>query len=353
MALSSYEHPRMSKVTPTSQRKTDHIKINLREDVSSGLTTGLEQIHFIHNAVPEMNLEKVDLSLTFLGHVLKTPLLIASMTGGTSEAKRINITLAEAAQARGIAMGLGSQRAALEDLSLQETYQVRATAPDILLFANLGAVQLNYGYGIDECMRVVDQVEADALFLHFNALQEALQPQGDTNFSGLLEKIEALCKKLPVPVAAKEVGWGISAQAAKRLVDAGVSAIDVSGAGGTSWSKVESHRAENNLHKELASRFTNWGIPTAEAIIQVRQALPEIPIIASGGLRSGLDIAKCIALGANLGSMARPFLEVATKSTEAVLEWIDLLIAEIRLCMFATGSPDLPHLQKAPLYPSK
>jgi isopentenyl-diphosphate delta-isomerase len=346
MALSSDEHPKMSKVTSTSHRKKDHIQINLNEDVSSALSTGLEQIQLEHNAAPELDLGQINLASTFLGHDLSAPLLISSMTGGTPEAGKINAALAEAAQARGIAMGLGSQRAALEDPSIKETYQIRRFAPDIPLFANLGAVQLNYGFSLDDCMKAVEEVEANGLFLHFNPLQEALQPEGDTNFSGLLEKIEEICLALPVPVVAKEVGWGLSGHTAKRLVEIGIVAIDVSGAGGTSWSQVEMHRAENDQQRKLASAFVSWGIPTVHAILDVRETLPEIPLIASGGLKSGLDIAKCIALGANLGAMAGPFLQAAVSSTEAVIELIDLILAEIRICMFATGSPDLESLSK-------
>ncbi|MFN3929561.1 MAG: type 2 isopentenyl-diphosphate Delta-isomerase, partial [Thermoflexus sp.] len=223
-----------------SQRKADHIRINLEEDVSFGqLTTGFERLRFVHRALPELDLQEVDLSTTFFGKTLKAPLLISSMTGGTEEAGRINRNLAEAAQARGIAMGLGSMRAALERPELLPTFQVRRYAPDILLFANLGAVQLNYGYTVDHCRRAVELVKADALILHLNPLQEALQPEGDTNFAGLLRKIEAVCKALPVPVVVKEVGWGISEEVARLLADAGVAAIDVAGAGGTSWSQVE------------------------------------------------------------------------------------------------------------------
>ena len=347
MALSSNEHPKMSKVTPISRRKKDHILINIREDVSSGLTTGLEQIQLEHNAAPELDFQQINLTTSFLGHTLKAPLLISSMTGGTPEAGKINIVLAQAAQSRGIAMGLGSQRAALEDPSILQTYQIRKYAPDILIFANLGAVQLNYGLGLDDCKKAVEEVQANALFIHFNPLQEALQPEGDTNFSGLLSKIETLCQKLPVPVVAKEVGWGLSGQIAKRLADIGIAAIDVSGAGGTSWSQVEMHRAQNEQQRKLASTFVSWGIPTAQAILDVRNALPDIPLIASGGLKSGLDIAKSIALGADLGAMAGPFLKAAVNSTEDVVGLIDLTIAEINICMFATGSPDIKGLSKA------
>ena len=205
----------------------------------SGLTTGLERYRFIHRALPEVNLDDVDLNLSLFHRCLCAPILISSMTGGTEEASRINRTLAEAAQTTGIAMGLGSQRAAIEHPELIETFRVRDVAPDILLFANLGAVQLNYGYGVDECRRAVEMIQADALILHLNAVQEAVQPEGDTRFAGLTNQIEQVCRALSVPVIAKEVGWGFSEADVRLLVNAGVSAIDVAGAGGTSWSQVE------------------------------------------------------------------------------------------------------------------
>ena len=223
----------MPKVTQTSSRKADHIRINLEEDVRSGLTSGLENYHFIHQALPEINLEDIDLSLAVFKRQLNAPNLISSMTGGTEEAGDINRILAEAAQETGIAMGLGSQRAAIENIELSSTFQVRQYAPDILLLANLGAVQLNYGYGIEQCQLAVDMIEADALVLHLNALQEAVQPEGDTRFAGLLSKIENVCRALPVPVIVKEVGWGFSKDTVRQLETAGVAAIDVAGAGGT------------------------------------------------------------------------------------------------------------------------
>jgi isopentenyl-diphosphate delta-isomerase len=256
----------MTKVTET--RKADHIRINLEEDVRSGLTTGLEHYRFVHQALPELNLAEVDTRVTLFGKTLNAPLLISSMTGGTDRAGELNRTLAVAAQQAGIAMGLGSQRAALEDPALAHTFQVRAVAPDILLFANLGAVQLNYGYTVDHCRRAVDMIEADALVLHLNALQEAVQPEGDANFSGLLKKIEAVCHALPVPVIAKEVGWGISREAAFDLTLAGVAAIDVAGAGGTSWSQVEMHRAKTESQKRVAAGYNQADIRRLQRFIR-------------------------------------------------------------------------------------
>jgi isopentenyl-diphosphate delta-isomerase len=336
-------------VTPTSKRKADHIRINLEEDVRSGLSSGLETLEFEHQALPELDLREVDSRLTLLGRVLQAPLLISSMIGGTEEARRLNLVLAEAAQARGVAMGLGSQRAAIENPDLAVTFRVRHAAPDILLLANLGAVQLNYGYGIEHCRRAVDMVEADALVLHLNPLQEALQPEGDVNFKGLLAKIEQVCRQLGKPVIAKEVGWGISVRVARQLLEAGVAVIDVAGAGGTSWSQVERHRAQGESQARLAEAFRRWGIPTAEALARLHQALPEAALIASGGLRSGIDIAKCVALGAQMGGMAGPFLRAAAQSVDAVLQMIDQTVSEIRLCQFVTGSRDLAALRRAEL----
>ncbi|HZJ22355.1 MAG TPA: type 2 isopentenyl-diphosphate Delta-isomerase, partial [Anaerolineales bacterium] len=334
----------MSKVAPIHQRKADHIKINLEKDVRSALTTGLENYHFIHEALPELDLERIDTSLGLFSKRLAAPILISSMTGGTSEAETINLRLAEAAQEMKIAMGVGSQRAAIEHPEQAQTFQVRRVASDILLFANLGAVQFNYGYGIDQCKRAVDMIQADALILHLNPLQEAVQDAGDTNFAGLAKKIEEVCKKIEVPVIAKEVGWGISERTAKLLADCGVSAIDVAGAGGTSWSQVEMHRAPDEFTRELAATFVGWGIPTSESILNVKKAAPDMKIFASGGIKDGLDIAKCIALGATLGGMAGQFLKAAAVSTEKVIDVMKLTKRQIEVTMLAAGVGTLEEL---------
>ncbi|MBE7551857.1 MAG: type 2 isopentenyl-diphosphate Delta-isomerase [Anaerolineales bacterium] len=329
------------------QRKSDHIRINLEEDVNfRQLTTGLENYHFLHQMLPEIDLAKVDTSVSFMGKKLRAPLLISSMTGGTDQARQINQTLAQAAERAGIAMGLGSQRAALENPALAPTFQVRAVAPTTVLLANLGAVQLNYGYTIDHCRRAVEMIEADALILHFNALQEAVQPEGDTNFSGLLAKVEAVCRALPVPVIAKEVGWGFSEDSVRRLVEAGVAAIDVAGSGGTSWTQVEMHRANSEIRRRVAATFVDWGIPTSEAILAAKRAGGSLPIIASGGLRNGLDMAKCIALGATLAGMAGPFLKAAVNSLQAVLDEIEIATTELRVAMFGIGVDSIAGLQQ-------
>jgi isopentenyl-diphosphate delta-isomerase len=332
------------------RRKADHIRINLDEDVGfDRLTASFEDYRFIHQALPELDLKAIDLTTRLFNKSLKAPVLISSMTGGTDQARQINLNLAWAAQAYGVAMGLGSQRAGLAHPETADTFKVRHVAPDILLFANLGAVQFNYGYGVDECQRTVDMIEADALILHLNPLQEAVQPEGDVNFDGLARKIEAVCKQLDVPVIAKEVGWGISEQAARMLADAGVSAIDVAGSGGTSWSQVEMFRAPDDLHKRVAAAFRDWGIPTAQSIRMVKRAAPQLPIIASGGIRSGIDIAKAMALGASLGGMAGPFLKAATISSDAVAETLEETIRVLRIAMFAAGAGDIATLQRTPL----
>lgn len=340
----------MTKVAPIDKRKSEHIRINLEEDVSSGMSTGLERYRFTHEALPELSLADVDLGLTLFKKHLRAPILISSMTGGTKEAAEINQRLAEAAQETGVAMGVGSQRAAIEDSKQVDTFKIcRDVAPDAMLFANLGAVQLNYGYGIDECRRAVEMIEADALILHFNPIQEAVQAGGDTNFVGLAKKVEVICKKLEVPVIAKEVGWGISERTAKLLANCGVDAIDVAGAGGTSWSQVEMHRAPDEFTRELAATFIDWGISTADSILNVKKATPEMTIFSSGGIKNGLDIAKSIALGATLSGLAGPFLKAAMVSTDTIVEAIGLIKSQIETVMFATNTANLADLKNSKL----
>ena len=330
----------------TQTRKADHLRICLEEDVQCRrLTNGLENYRFTHCCLPELDRSEIDTTVTFLGKPLGAPLLISSMTGGTEQAKRINYRLAAAAQKYKLAMGVGSQRVVVENPAVAHTFSVRSLAPDALLLANLGAVQLNYTYGLTQCLEIVDSLQADALILHLNPLQECIQPNGDTNFKGLLSKIERLCAELPIPVIAKEVGNGISAQSAQKLIEAGVSAIDVAGAGGTSWAKVESERAVNPLQRRLGNTFADWGLPTAECISAIRRVNTTVPLIASGGLRNGIDIAKAIALGADLAGLAWPFLQAASESTEALDELVQLLIAELTTVMFCTSHGSLSELK--------
>lgn len=339
----------MDKIESNSKRKYEHLHINLTKDVQfEAVSTGLENYRFIHQALPEIDAASIDLSVSLFGKTLNAPLLLSPMTGGIKQAKRINRNLAQAAQEMGIAMGVGSQRIAIDNPDVVDTFQVREVAPDILLFANLGAVQLNYGYGIKECRRAVEMIEADAIILHLNPLQEALQPEGQTNFIGLLRKIEQICRHLTVPVVVKEVGWGISETVARKLVEAGVAGLDIAGAGGTSWGEVERYRTPSDNHSRIVKSFAAWGIPTAESIQIVRLAAPEITLIASGGLRTGIDMAKAIALGADAAGVAAPLLKAADVSTEAVIEYVNETMEVLRITMFCIGASSISELKDTP-----
>jgi len=330
-------------------RKREHIDTVLNEDVDAkGVSTGFERFYFEHVALPEIELNEVDTSCRMFGRDLSAPLLISSMTGGTDIARDINLRLAEAASSLGIAMGVGSQRAAIEQSVFADTFRVRSVAPDILLFANLGAVQLNYGYTVDQARQAVEMIEADALFLHLNPLQEAVQSGGDRNWKGLLDKIGVLVNGLSVPVVVKEVGNGISVSVARRLADVGVAAIDVAGAGGTSWSEVEAYRQCDPLHRRVAHSFAGWGIPTAQALIDLRSELPDTSIYASGGVRSGIDAAKALRLGASLVGIAAPALGSAVETVKSVENRMSAVTEELRIAMFCTGSTNLDALKFAP-----
>ncbi|MDB9529468.1 type 2 isopentenyl-diphosphate Delta-isomerase [Oscillatoria sp. CS-180] len=346
-SLSSPANDSKSPFVETQQRKADHIRVCLEQDVQcQTTTTGLENYRFQHCCLPELDWADLDIGSTFLGKALRAPLLISSMTGGTEQAQVINTRLAIAAQTYGLAMGVGSQRVAVESPEVMPTFSVRRYAPDCLLFANLGAVQLNYGYGLSECQQVVDALEADALILHLNVLQESVQTRGDRNFKGLLPKIEQLCDRLPVPVIAKEVGNGISGPLAQRLIDVGVAAIDVAGAGGTSWAKVEGGRATDLRQRRLGQTFGDWGWPTADCIEQIRAIAPTIPLIASGGIRNGLEAAKALALGADLVGLAHPFLMAANESEDSVALLAQCLTEELKTVLFCTDNANLAALQR-------
>ena len=260
----------------------------------------------------------------------------------------MNRNLAAAAQDLGLAMGVGSQRVAIEEPSVADSFAVRDVAPDILLLSNLGAVQLNYGYTVDHCRRAVEMIGADGLILHLNVLQEAVQPEGNRNFRGLSEKIAEVCRQLEVPVVAKEVGSGISAEVAVRLKHAGVKAIDIAGRGGTSWYAVEAQRAAQR-GKPAETTFSGWGIPTEEALVAVRKSVPDLQLVASGGVRTGLDIAKCIALGADMTAFGQPLLAAALESPEKVVQFISGIVQEIKITMLCVGARNLDELRKIPL----
>jgi isopentenyl-diphosphate Delta-isomerase len=330
--------------TGISNRKAEHLKIVLEQDISSEITTGLENYRFVHNALPEIDLQEIDLSTTFLNRKLRLPLLVSSMTGGTEEAGQLNINLARAAEMAGIAMGIGSARAALENPKTLSTFSIRKYAPNIPILANLGAIQLNYGYGLDECKRVVEMLEADALIFHLNPLQEALQPEGNTHWRGLKDQIKLIVQHLGYPVIIKEVGWGISADLVKEFHEMGAYAIDLAGAGGTSWSQVEMYRLPDESLQRVAASFRDWGIPTARAIILAHESTPQACLIASGGLKTGQDVCKSIGLGAALGGMAGNLLKAAARSDEDVYQRIFEIGTEMKICMFAAGIISIPDL---------
>jgi len=336
-------------LTRTQRRKKEHLELCLdTEGVSGPSRTGLECYRFIHNALPELDIDEIDLNTTFLGKPLKAPILISSMTGGFDLARKVNRNLAAAAQALGLAMGVGSQRVAIEEPSAAASFEVRDIAPDILLFGNLGAVQLNYGYTVDHCRRAVAMIGADGLILHLNVLQEAVQPEGNRNFKGLGDKIAAVCRELEVPVVVKEVGNGISVDVARRLQRAGVKAIDIAGKGGTSWSAVEAQRAAKQGQRPDTA-FADWGLPTEEALISVRKALPKIQLIASGGIRSGVDIAKSIALGADIAAFGQPLLAAALESSAKVVEYITGIMHELKVSLLCAGAANLAELRRVTL----
>jgi isopentenyl-diphosphate delta-isomerase len=326
-------------VSPTVSRKDEHLRININEDVTAkGIDSGFDDYRFVHRALPEIDLEDVDLRTRFLGRPVGAPLLIACMTGGTEHARLINERLARVAERHTLAMGLGSCRVLLEQPDVLSTFDVRDIAPDVPLLANLGAVQLNLGVGVDECRELLRVLRADALVLHLNPLQEALQPSGNTAFSGLLVRIGNLCAELGAPVIVKEVGWGIADDLVERLFEAGVTAVDVAGAGGTSWSEVERHRISDPVRARVAAGFASWGIPTTDALIRARAAVADGCLIASGGVRNGIDIAKALTLGADAVGIAGPLVRAAAAGDGALDETVAVILEELRLAMFCVGA---------------
>lgn len=337
----------------TEKRKADHIRICLDQKAQARkVTAGFEDIRFVHRALPEIDKQKIDLSTTFLGHNFSAPLIVGAMTGGTAEATRINAALAEAVEKLHLGMGVGSQRAAVEDKTLEKTFAVaRKKAPNAFIVANIGGVQLVHGYGLKEVKRVVDMIDADAVAVHLNALQEAVQPEGQTNFKGVLAKIGEIAGALDKPVIVKETGSGISAEDAEKLAAVGVKAIEVAGAGGTSFAAVEYYRAggeANNVQRFLGEAFWEWGIPTVASLTETTQTV-KVPVVASGGVRSGTDIAKAMSLGACLAGVSQPVLEAAVKSASDVEKVLSLLVEELRNVMFLVGAEKTEQLAKVPI----
>ncbi len=337
----------------TRKRKADHIKISLNQDVQARkATTGFEDVCLVHKTLPEINKQEIDLSTTIFNHRFSAPLIVGAITGGTEEATKINAVIAEAVQELGLGMGVGSQRAAIEDKRLEQTFAIaRKKAPTAFLIANIGGIQLVNGYGLKEVKKALKMIDADAIAIHLNPLQEGIQPEGQTNFKGILERIGEIAGELDKPVIAKEAGAGISAEEAKKLEVAGVRGIDVSGSGGTSWAAVEYYRANGirkSFQRSLGNAFWDWGIPTAVSIIEVSQTV-KIPVVASGGIRDGIDATKALALGASLTSFSQPVLQTSVKGVKETKALLSLLIDTMRNTMFLIGTECVQDIQKTPL----
>ncbi|HEY1072590.1 type 2 isopentenyl-diphosphate Delta-isomerase [Brevundimonas sp.] len=331
-------------------RKDQHLDVVLSGGGRHALASGFDDWRFVHEALPDLDHAKIDLGADFLGRRLQAPLLISAMTGGPARAEAINARLAEAAQHLGIALAVGSQRAAIEggasgglDLSLRDR------APDTPILANIGAAQLTRGFGVEQAKRALDMIGADALVVHLNPLQEACQPEGDRDWWGVGAALQALIRDLNAPVIVKETGAGISAVTAQRLIAMGATGIDVAGAGGANWGLIEGERATDPADKAHAAAFAAWGIPSARAIAEARNALPEALIIGSGGVRDGVDVAKAIRLGADVVGMASGVIQAATVSTEAVIAHFQTVIRQLRTVCFCTNAASLSALKRIPL----
>ncbi|NMJ87085.1 MAG: type 2 isopentenyl-diphosphate Delta-isomerase [Thaumarchaeota archaeon] len=340
-----------SDIDVIKQRKLEGLNVPLTNEVQAKTTsTYLEYVQLVHNALPELDFDELDTSTTFLDHKFSAPLIIDSMTGGTPEATKINGRLAETAEELGLGMGLGSQRAGLKSKALAETYSIaRERAPNAFLIANIGGAQLAKGMSVDEVKQIIDMINANALVVHLNPLQELIQPEGEPQFKGVYQKIGELVKCLGIPVIVKEVGAGISKEVAFKLQVIGVNVINVAGSGGTSWAGIEKLRAEsmnNELKVHLGEMFWDWGIPTAASLIEIRKSV-HLPLIASGGLRNGLEVAKCLAIGANMCAMALPFLKQAAISKEAVIQFTNILLNELKSVMYLVGAKDIKKLKES------
>ena len=340
----------MEKSDHSLSLKELHIKCCTEKDVRSKITTGFEEYRLIHEALPDIDLEDIDISCSFLGKTISAPFIISPITGGAEISRRINQNLAIAAQELNVVMSVGSQKLAIQDNSLLPTYQIRNVAPTIPILANIGAVYLNYGLSTEDCKKAVDLIQADALVLYLNPLQKALQHTGQTNFKDLGKKIAHLCTELHVPVIVKEVGFGLSRSTAIALRDAGVWAVDISGVGGTSWAKIEQLMKEKGaeaIDDSWCGAFSDWGIPTAVSLVGVVDAIGGTPIIASGGIRTGVDMAKALALGASYVGVALPLVLPAMLSFKFVINKIKSMIQELKTAMFCCGKRALLDLAKA------
>lgn len=337
----------------TRKRKADHIRISLNNDVQAKeKTTGFEDVQFVHRALPEIDRPEISLKAKVFGHVFEAPLIAGAITGGTEEATKINAVIAQAVEELGLGMGVGSQRAALEDKRLEKTFSiVRKRAPNAFLIANIGGVQLVNGYGLKEIERAVEMIDADAIAVHLNALQEIVQLEGQTNFKGILARIAELADKIDKPIIAKETGAGMSAEDASILEKAGVRGIDVSGAGGTSFAAIEYYRAlesQQSPHRNRGEIFWDWGIPTVPSIVEASSTV-SIPVIASGGVRGGIDAAKALALHSSLASFSHPLLGPAVKNLKETKDSLNRLIEELGDSMFLVGAKSVMDLCEVPL----
>ncbi len=356
--------------TKISKRKRDHLKFALSPEAQIG-DAGFGAYKFVHNALPEINFDKIDTSTTFLGKKINYPFFISCMSGGLAEGERMNRNLAGAAQKYGIAVGVGSQRVALENPKLAKTFQIRKYAPDIPIMANIGLVQLNYGYGLAECEKVIAMIDADALVFHVNPIQEIVQPEGDRNFKNLLSKLAKIVKKISKPVIVKEVGFGLSGDVVRRLHSVGVKVFDTAGWGGTNWAWVEDQRiikvpganlkhplGDVGLHpSDCTCLFGQWGISTTDSIKMCADFgsklktnnQKQITILGSGGVRSGIDIAKAICLGADLVGIATPFAKAALVSRKEVEKLIETYAHELKTAMFGVGAKNISDLKTVKL----